>query len=64
MYGGLFSYVKVSIACWCRGRNRKDTSASLFWFGVWTQIGSAVGAGIAFGIVNYTDTFEPYHVVC
>ncbi|CAB4064841.1 unnamed protein product [Lepeophtheirus salmonis] len=40
IYGGLFSYVKISIAGTCRSKS----NSALFWCGVVTQIGSALGA--------------------
>ncbi len=33
-YGGLFSYVKVSIAGWCLHRSER----ALFWCGALTQV--------------------------
>jgi hypothetical protein len=60
LYIGLFSYVKVSIAGWCRRRAK----SSLFYFGALTQAGSAFGALLAFVLVNETDLFTAYYVQC
>eukprot|EP00096_Caligus_rogercresseyi_P003942 TRINITY_DN1790_c0_g1_i1.p1 TRINITY_DN1790_c0_g1~~TRINITY_DN1790_c0_g1_i1.p1 ORF type:complete len:438 (-),score=46.32 TRINITY_DN1790_c0_g1_i1:116-1429(-) len=60
VYGGLFSYVKVSIAGTCRN----ISNSTLFWCGAVTQVGSALGALIMFLIVNYTNTFKAYYVTC
>ncbi len=60
LYIGLFSYVKVTIAGWCRRRGK----SSLFYFGALTQAGSAVGAVLAFVLVNETTIFEAYYVQC
>ncbi|XP_040569543.1 solute carrier family 52, riboflavin transporter, member 3-A [Lepeophtheirus salmonis] len=60
IYGGLFSYVKISIAGTCRSKS----NSALFWCGVVTQIGSALGAFIMFFIVNYCDIFKAYYVSC
>ena len=60
MYGGLFSYVKVSIAGVCRQRG----GSAPFWFGAWTQIGSAVGSLVFFFLVNNADVFQQYYVTC
>ena len=59
-YGGLFSYVKVSIAGWCRMRS----DSALFWCGALTQIGSAVGALLAYILVNVFYVFQQHYVTC
>ena len=61
VYGALFSYAKVSVFGLCR---QKSTSA-LFWCGVVTQVGSALGALLMFVLVNVTSgLFVQYYVVC
>lgn len=60
IYGGLFSYVKVSIA----GKCRQISSSALFWCGAVTQLGSAIGALIFFLLVNYANVFQGYYVTC
>ena len=61
VYGGLFSYVKVSIA----GRCRQRSTSSLFYCGVVTQAGSALGALLAFILVNVVGAiFIGYYVQC
>jgi hypothetical protein len=61
VYGGLFSYVKVSIV----GRCRQRSTGSLFYCGVVTQAGSAVGALLAFLLVNVaSNVFVGYYVQC
>jgi len=61
IYGGLFAYVKISIAGVCR----QTSNAALFWCGAVTQIGSAFGALLMFILVNYVPgIFESYFVVC
>ena len=57
---GILSYAKVSIAGWCRRRGK----SSLFYYGSFTQAGSAVGAVLAFVLVNYTGIFQQYYVTC
>jgi len=59
IYGGLFSYVKVSVA----GKCRQISSSALFWCGAITQVGSALGAGLMFGLVQ-GNIFEAYYVNC
>ncbi len=66
MYGALFSYVKISIAGWCRDEEAKaDASpvskAALFWCGVATQLGSAVGALVMYFLVNHASIFQQYY---
>eukprot|EP00095_Tigriopus_kingsejongensis_P005504 maker-scaffold619_size123246-snap-gene-0.36 protein:Tk05504 transcript:maker-scaffold619_size123246-snap-gene-0.36-mRNA-1 annotation:"c20orf54 homolog precursor" len=60
VYGGLFSYVKVSIAGWCRDRS----NSALFWCGAWTQIGSAIGSVISYVLVNELNVFHQYNIDC
>nr|ACO15666.1 C20orf54 homolog precursor [Caligus clemensi] len=60
IYGGLFSYVKVSIAGTCRN----ISNSALFWCGAVTQIGSALGTLIMFLVVNHTSIFKAYYVSC
>jgi len=59
IYGGLFSYVKVSVA----GKCRQISSMALFWCGAVTQVGSAVGAALMFGLVQ-GNIFQAYYVTC
>jgi len=60
IFGATFTYAKVTIYAWCMGRGEK----SLFWAGVLTQAGSAVGSLLAYFLVNHTDTFVAYYVTC
>ena len=61
IYGGLFSYVKISIAGICR----QTSNSALFWCGAVTQIGSAFGALLMFILVNVASgIFTSYYVVC
>ena len=61
IYGGLFSYVKISIAGICRQRS----NSALFWCGAVTQIGSAFGALLMFILVNVASgIFTAYYVTC
>ncbi len=61
VYGGLFSYVKVSIAGLCR----QKSEAALFWCGAFTQVGSAFGALLMFLLVNVSsNVFVAYYVEC
>ena len=60
LYVGIVSYVKVSIAGWCRRRGK----SSLFYYGSFTQAGSAFGAVLAFALVNCTGVFQQYYVQC
>eukprot|EP00094_Tigriopus_californicus_P000789 TCALIF_00763-PA protein Name:"Similar to slc52a3a Solute carrier family 52, riboflavin transporter, member 3-A (Danio rerio)" AED:0.04 eAED:0.04 QI:0/0.5/0.4/0.6/1/1/5/1316/520 len=60
IYGGLFSYVKVSIAGWCWEHSR----TALFWCGAWTQIGSAFGAALSYVLVNELNVFHQYYIKC
>ena len=54
---GLFSYSKMTIA----GILRDDGGRkSLLWCGVFTQVGSFIGAIIIFIFVNILDSFESY----
>ena len=56
---GVLTYVKVSIAAiLCR---QVAGQRNLFWFGVSTQIGSAVGSVIAFVLVNVLFLFQSYY---
>jgi len=59
IYGGLFSYVKVSVA----GKCRQISSSALFWCGAITQVGSALGAALMFGLVQ-GNVFQGYYVTC
>ena len=61
VYGGLFAYVKISIAGICR----QTSNSALFWCGAVTQIGSAFGALLMFILVNeVTGLFSSYQVNC
>lgn len=61
VYGGLFAYVKVSVAGVCRQKSK----SALFWCGAVTQIGSAFGALLMFLLVNVaTGVFNAYYVQC
>ena len=61
IYGGLFSYVKISIAGICR----QTSNSALFWCGAVTQIGSAFGALLMFILVNVASgIFTAYYVTC
>lgn len=61
VYGGLFAYVKISVAGICR----QISNSALFWCGAVTQIGSALGALLMFLLVNLTtDLFKSYDVKC
>ncbi|RXG51357.1 Solute carrier family 52, riboflavin transporter, member 3-A [Armadillidium vulgare] len=53
-FSGIITYVRVEIA----NLMRKDGATPLFWSGVVTQAGSAIGAGVAFVLVNVTDSFR------
>ncbi len=57
---GLLTYVKVSIASILRMEEGKG-DRNLFWFGVFTQVGSAIGSIIAFVLVNVYKYFEAYY---
>nr|SVE81353.1 EOG090X07AW [Daphnia magna] len=57
---GLLTYVKVSIASIFRMEEGKGDQ-NLFWFGVFTQVGSAIGSIIAFLLVNVYQYFEAYY---
>ena len=59
-YGFLFSYVKVSVAGMCRPLGGR----ALFWFGAWTQVGSAAGSFLFFALINFTGMFVPYNLDC
>jgi len=56
--GALFSYVKVCIAGLCRD------AGQLFRCGVVTQLGSALGAGLMFVLVNEVSLFQSYYPAC
>jgi len=53
----LFTYVRVSVATLLRIKGQ----TGLLWCGAITQLGSAIGAIIAFGVVNYTSIFTAYY---
>lgn len=57
---GLLTYVKVSVASILRMEEGKG-DRNLFWFGVFTQVGSAIGSIIAFLLVNVYNYFEAYY---
>ncbi|MCL4130110.1 UNVERIFIED_CONTAM: hypothetical protein GTU68_047551 [Idotea baltica] len=54
---GVITYVRVEIA----NLMREDGASPLFWSGVVTQTGSAIGAIVAFFLVNKTSIFETYY---
>ncbi|PSN54088.1 hypothetical protein C0J52_03098 [Blattella germanica] len=54
---GLITYVKVSIATVFRQLKGR----SLFWCGAVQQMGSAIGAIVAFFLINYTEIFTSYN---
>jgi len=56
---GVFTYVRVSIAAILRQKGRGGRN--LFWFGVFTQIGSTVGSVAMFLLVNVYNLFTPYY---
>lgn len=51
---GLISYIKLSIAAILRRRHKK----ALFNYGVATQVGSTVGAILAFIVINYAKLLQ------
>ena len=57
---GLLTYVKVSIAFILRMQEGKG-DRNLFWFGVFTQVGSAIGSIVAFVLVNVFQLFQSYY---
>ncbi|KAK3912212.1 Riboflavin transporter 2 [Frankliniella fusca] len=60
LFTGLISYIKLAIAT----RFRKNGGKGLFWYGVMTQVGSAVGAVVGFVLLNYTELFKSYSPPC
>lgn len=56
---GSFAYARALIAGIFR--NSTDGHKSLYWCGVFTQIGSFIGAVIMFGLVNYTTIFKSFN---
>ncbi|XP_055617482.1 solute carrier family 52, riboflavin transporter, member 3-B [Toxorhynchites rutilus septentrionalis] len=54
---GLVSYVRLSITTVFRYQGGK----SLVWAGGVTQIGSLIGSVLSFGLINFTDLFQPYY---
>lgn len=60
LFHGSFSYVKACIAGTMRSCSFGGHRA-LFYYGVFTQIGSFVGAIVMFGIVNFTHSFKTYN---
>uniref|UniRef100_A0A1L8DIM7 Riboflavin transporter n=2 Tax=Nyssomyia neivai TaxID=330878 RepID=A0A1L8DIM7_9DIPT len=57
---GLISYMKLSITSIFRSQGGK----SLVWVGGVSQIGSFIGAIIAFVLVNNTEIFTSYTITC
>ena len=57
---GVLTYVKVSIAAILR-RQKGKGGRNLFWFGVFTQIGSTVGSVAMFLLVNVYNLFTPFY---
>lgn len=60
LFTGLVSYIKLAIAT----RFRKNGGKGLFWYGVMTQVGSAIGAVTGFILLNNTSVFEAYVPNC
>jgi riboflavin transporter 2 len=58
-FTSLFSYSRACIASTLR--NTSTGHKSLFFCGVFTQIGSAFGAIIMFVLVNYTNIFKAFN---
>lgn len=56
--GAVFSYAKVCIAGLCR------ELGALFYCGAATQLGSALGALVAFLLVNEAQVFQGYYGAC
>ena len=54
-----FSYSRACIAAILR--NTTTGHKSLFFCGIFTQIGSTVGAILLFILLNTTDIFQPYY---
>ena len=54
---GVMTYVRVSVAQLMRAQG----DAPLFYSGCVTQAGSAVGAVVAFLLVNVANVFTPYY---
>ncbi|XP_015790772.1 solute carrier family 52, riboflavin transporter, member 3-A [Tetranychus urticae] len=57
---GTFSYTKSCIASVFRDFSKRGQLA-LFWVGVFTQTGSAIGAILTFTLLNYTHIFKSYN---
>lgn len=58
--GSLFSFIKASIASMLRDFAEEGHRA-LFWYGSFTQVGSATGAALMFTLINYTTIFKSYN---
>ncbi|XP_053209011.1 riboflavin transporter 2-like [Panonychus citri] len=57
---GTFSYTKSCIASVFRDFSKRGQLA-LFWVGVYTQTGSAIGAILTFILLNFTHIFKSYN---
>uniref|UniRef100_T1KV19 Riboflavin transporter n=2 Tax=Tetranychus urticae TaxID=32264 RepID=T1KV19_TETUR len=57
---GSFTYTKACIASVFRDFSKRGQLA-LFWVGVFTQTGSAIGAILTFTLLNYTHIFKSYN---
>jgi riboflavin transporter 2 len=58
-FTALFSYSRACIAQILR--NTSTGHKSLFFCGVFTQIGSAFGAILMFSLIEWTKIFNPYY---
>ena len=50
----ILSYCKAMICIWVCDYNGTN---GMFWVGMWTQFGAAMGAGLNFILINYTTMF-------
>lgn len=55
---GLLAYLKLSIASFFH----REGGRGLFWYGIVTQIGAALGAVVSFYMVSYTTWFRSYDI--
>lgn len=55
---GLLAYLKLSIA----SLFHREGGRGLFWYGIVTQAGAALGAVISFYIVSYAELFKSYDI--
>lgn len=54
------SYAKTMITLWICDYN---SSRGMFWLGMYTQFGAAIGALLVFALINYTDWFQQCPIV-